>query len=106
MGNVKFIDSLNLQNTCNSLESLTIEVGDKQDLVRAPTSKPFLNPEEDSVLNPQVVTFPFYRQLCIAICVQELRSATKIPRSPISSSHPIVTHLLILSYTCSCNAAS
>jgi hypothetical protein len=97
MGNVKLGDSLNLQNTCNSLESLTIEVGDKQDLARASTSKPFLNPEEDSVLNPQVVTFPFYRQLCIAICVQELRSATKIPRSPFSSSHPITTHLLILS---------
>ena len=106
MGNFKLGDSTYLQNTCNKFEGLIIEVGDKQDLVRASTSKPFLNPEEDSVLNPQVVTFPFYRQLCIAICVQELRSATKIPRSPFSSSHPITTHLLILSYTCSCNAAS
>jgi hypothetical protein len=87
MGNVKLGDSIYLQNACNKSEGLIIEVGDKQDLARASTPNPSLNPEEDSVLNPQVVTFTFYRQLCIAICVQELRSATKI--LALRSLHPI-----------------
>ncbi len=101
MGNVKLGDSIYSQKACQSLEDLIIEVGDNQDLARASTSKHFLNAEEDSVLNPHVLTLTFYRQLCIAICVQELRSATKIPRSPFSSSHPITIHFLIISSTCS-----
>ena len=55
--------------------------------------------EVDSVLNPQIVTFTFYRQLCIAICVQELRSATKkIPSLSvlfISSNNHSPTNLII-----------
>jgi hypothetical protein len=88
-----------MQYTCRTLATVMktwiIEVSDNQDLARASTSKPFLNPEEDSVLNSHVLTFTFYRQLCIAICVQKLQSTTKIPRSLFSSSHPITTHLLI-----------